>query len=43
MKKELKINLPTLVARYALGESLAEIEVLGADANNILQSIKDLL
>jgi hypothetical protein len=43
MKKELKINLQTPVARYAPGESLTEIVMLGADANENLQSIKELL
>lgn len=43
MKKELKINLPTPVARYAPEESLAEMEILDADTKDILQSIKELL
>lgn len=43
MKKELKINLQTPVARYAPEEILAEMETLDADTNEILQSIKSLI
>lgn len=43
MKKELKLDLPTPVARYAPEEILVEMEILDADTNDILQSIKDLL
>ena len=43
MKKELRLDLPTPVARYAPEEILAEMETLDADTNEILQSIKDLI
>ncbi|MEY2922604.1 MAG: hypothetical protein RL108_1230 [Bacteroidota bacterium] len=39
MKKELKINLQTPVARYAPGVIWAEMETLEADTNENLQFI----
>lgn len=43
MKKELKINLQTHVARYAPVEILAEMETLDAETNEILTLIKEIL
>lgn len=43
MKKELKLDLPTPVARYAPEEILAEMETLDADTKDILQSIKEMI
>lgn len=43
MKKEIKLDLPTPVARYAPEHILAEMDALDAETSEILQFIKELI